>query len=85
LADSPEKIQKFLTEQPDIKALFKEPTFAELKVVLARYLDPDSDVGEPTPVASKSEPVSATTARSTEAKTSTSVKDMIDEFDEVFN
>jgi hypothetical protein len=85
LADSSEKIQKFLTEQPDIKALFKEPTFAELKVVLARYLDPDSDIGEPTPVASKSEPVSATTTRSTEAKTSTSVKDMIDEFDEVFN
>lgn len=77
--------QKFLTEQPDIKAIFKEPTFEELKVALAKYLDPDNAASMPEPVQQPvAAPQSATTAKSS-SKTSTSVKDMIDEFDEVFN
>jgi hypothetical protein len=78
-------IQKFLTEQPDIRALFKEPTYEELKVALERYLDPSAP-SAPTQAPAKVEPTSPTAAKSasTEKKTS-AVKDMIDEFDEVFN
>jgi hypothetical protein len=83
-----EMVQRFLTEQPDIRSIFKEPSYEELKVVLERYLDPDAGKlpvarteSTETPV---SKPVSPTAAKSVEMK-STSVKDMIDEFDEVFN
>jgi hypothetical protein len=83
LAASAEQVQKFLTDQPDIRALFKEPTFQELKVALSRYLNPDED--GPTAVNDEEVTSSPTAARSAEVKNSTSVKDMIDEFDEVFN
>lgn len=85
LADSSEKIQKFMNEQPDIRAIFKEPTFEELKVALSRYLNPDES--DPTPVAKEEDitTTSPTAAKSSQLKTTTSVKDMIDEFDEVFN
>ena len=90
LHTDPAVVQKFLTEQPDLRAIFKEPTYEELKIFLERYLDPDAAPVEhierndsPSPVQETSAP-SATAARSAEV-TSTSVKDMIDEFDEVFN
>jgi len=82
LSPDADTVQRFLTEQPDLKAIFKEPTYEELKLTLERYLDP-SAVSDPTPVV-KSEPVtSPTAAKSQEIKSP--VKDMIDEFDEVFN
>jgi hypothetical protein len=77
-------VKKFLTEQPDIRAIFKEPTYEELKVALERYLDPSSP-GIATPAPVKSEPVTSPTAVKSVEKKNTSVKDMIDEFDEVFN
>lgn len=87
LVESAEKIQKLLTEQPDIRSIFKEPSYEELKVALERYLDPNAP-SAPTPAPVKEEsvsrPTSPTAAKSAELK-STSVKDMIDEFDEVFN
>lgn len=83
-AGTADQIQKFLTEQPDLRAIFKEPTFEELKVALARYLDPDATEPVAAQSAPKSEMTSPTAAKSAELK-STSVKDMIDEFDEVFN
>jgi len=85
LADSADKIQKLLTDQPDIRSIFKEPSYEELKVSLERYLDPDS-AKTPAPVKEEVtvKPTSPTAAKSAELK-STSVKDMIDEFDEVFN
>lgn len=84
-------VNKFLTDQPDIRTLFKEPTYEELKVALERYLDPDA-ASTSTPVAKftadeEETPVKSATAAksaSTEKKAS-AVKDMIDEFDEVFN
>jgi hypothetical protein len=88
LADSAEKIQKLLMEQPDIRSIFKEPSYEELKVALERYLDPDAVKAPPTAAPVKEQvtpkPTSPTAAKSVELK-STSVKDMIDEFDEVFN
>jgi hypothetical protein len=91
LAESADKIQKLLTEQPDIRAIFKEPSYEELKVALERYLDPNAPSApvarESAPEASTPAPTkSATAAKSAETTSkSTSVKDMIDEFDEVFN
>lgn len=88
VSTDPDMVQRFLTEQPDIRSIFKEPSYEELKVALERYLDPsagtmpvavNADVDE-TPT----KPTSPTAAKSVEMK-STSVKDMIDEFDEVFN
>ena len=78
-------VEKFLTEQPDIRAIFKEPSYEELKVALERYLDPSAP-SAPTPAPAKAEPTSATAAKSANVeKKASSVKDMIDEFDEVFN
>jgi len=91
LAESAEKIDKMLKEQPDIRAIFKEPSYEELKVALERYLDPNSTPAVPvaketTQAATPAPTKSATAAKSAEATNkSTSVKDMIDEFDEVFN
>jgi hypothetical protein len=83
-SENAEMVQRFLTEQPDIRAIFKEPTYEELKVALERYLDPSSP-GIATPAPVKSEPMTSPTAAKSVEKKSTSVKDMIDEFDEVFN
>lgn len=89
LHTDPTTVQKFLTEQPDLRAIFKEPTYEELKIFLERYLDPDSapvEHVERTDSSTEEESTSssATATRSAEV-TSTPVKDMIDEFDEVFN
>lgn len=88
LSESAEKIKELLANQPDIRSIFKEPTYEELKVALQRYLDPDSASAAPTPAPASSEAApakSATTAKSDAVSKSTSVKDMIDEFDEVFS
>ena len=89
LHEDPEMVQRFLTEQPDLRSIYKEPTFQELKVFLERYLDPDAPTAEsvtaPTqPSGEAGQPVSATASRSAETTTS-SVKDIMDEFDEVFS
>ena len=88
-AGTAEQIQKFLTDQPDIRAIFKEPTYEELKIALERFLDPTAP-STPTPAKAVEEeeaPVKSATAAKSAAvqQKSTSVKDMIDEFDEVFN
>lgn len=83
LSADADTVQKFLTEQPDIRSIFKEPSYEELKVALERYLDPSAPT-TPTPVV-KEEPVTSPTAVKSQEIKSTSVKDMIDEFDEVFN
>jgi hypothetical protein len=79
-------VKKFLTEQPDLRTLYNEPTYAELKVALERFLDPNAATS-PIEKASAA-PVEANTtvvaAKPVQTST-TSVKDMIDEFDEVFN
>jgi hypothetical protein len=86
LAQSADVVQKFLTEQPDIRSIFKEPTYEELKVALERYLDPNASTPPVAKTDDDSSTPSATATKSTAMQQkSTSVKDMIDEFDEVFN
>lgn len=90
LSEDAATVQRLLTEQPDIRSLYKEPSYEELKAFLEHYLDPDSTPStssytssEETSTTSVTTP-SATTEKSQELKSS-SVKDMIDEFDEVFS
>lgn len=90
LADSAEKLEKFLTDQPDIRAIFKEPSYEELKVALEVYLDPSTAPTAAAPAAETETPApapakSATAAKSEKAASSTTVQNMMDEFDEVFN
>jgi gp32 DNA binding protein like len=88
LADSAVQIEKLLTDQPDLKLLFKEPTFAELNAALADYLGKVADdtevIAAPAPAPAAPAPISATAAKSTELKSSTSAANMIEDFDEVF-
>jgi hypothetical protein len=85
LHSNAEMVQRFLTEQPDIRILFKEPSYEELKVALERFLNVDGDA----PIATNdsnevAQPVAKSPANSTKAQT-TSVKDMVDDFDAVFD
>jgi hypothetical protein len=88
LAPDAATVERFLSEQPNVRELFKEPTFEELKIALERYLDPSAATTtysapvEEAPPANTTTP-SATATRSDELTTH-SVKSMIDEFDEVF-
>lgn len=87
LAGSAETIQKFLTEQPDIHAIFKEPSYEELKVALERFLDPNgSSMSAPVAREEVTEtPVVSATATKSMATKTTAVKDMIDDFDSIFD
>jgi hypothetical protein len=78
-ADS-ELAQKWLNEQPDIKELYSEPTYNELKVILERYLDPDNTVI--TPARDAQAPVAETVKA---AAPKENVKNAVDAFDELFN
>lgn len=89
LSEDAALVQRLLTEQPDIRSLFKEPSYEELKVFLEQYLDPDSastasSFSTPS-TSTQSETNNSVTAEKSQELKSTSVKDMIDEFDEVFS
>lgn len=88
LANSAELVQKLLNEQPDLNALFKEPTYEELKVALERFLDPNGTVSS-APVQQKQEetPVSkpSVTASKSNQINASAVKDMADDFDSIFD
>lgn len=80
--------KKLLSEQPDIFSLYKEPSYEELRVVLEKYLDPDSTT--PTPAPAKGSPeVKSVTAEILDVKTeiseSAQVKNALDEFDKLFD
>jgi hypothetical protein len=70
----------WLTEQPDIKELYTEPSYNELKVVLEKYLDPDNTVIAQAREAEAPKSVTAAAAAPKEA-----VKNAVDAFDELFN
>jgi len=73
------QMKLWMTEQPDIKELYTEPTYNELKVTLEKYLDPDNSV---LPATREDEPKSvvAETAAPKE-----NIKKAVDEFDALFN
>ena len=83
-----ELAKKLLSEQPDILALYKEPTYEELMVVLQKYLDPDTSTPTPAPAKGNSE-IKSVTAEVLDVKTeiseSAQVKNALDEFDKLFD
>jgi hypothetical protein len=72
--------KEWLTNQPDIKEMYTEPTFNELKVALEKYLDPDNTV-TPAPTQEKSASVTTSVA----APKKDVAKNAVDAFDELFN
>ena len=75
LADDSNLLEKLLDEQPDIKELYNEPTFDEMKEHLSNFLNPsdNSDTGQ---TETKSEPEMVTTEASSKVE---------DDFDKLFN
>jgi hypothetical protein len=80
LSQDTDTVQRWLTEQPDIKELYTEPTYNELKVVLEKYLDPDGSVIAPARDAEKPTSITAETAAPKET-----AKSAVDAFDALFN
>lgn len=80
-----ELAKKLLDEQPDIFALYKEPSYEELRSVLERYLDPE----QTQPVAKGNSEVVSVSANTlnveTEISESAVVKNALDEFDKLFD
>jgi hypothetical protein len=74
------QMKLWLTEQPDIKELYTEPSYNELKVILEKYLDPDNSVISPAREAAAPKSVTAESAAPKE-----NVKSAVDAFDELFN
>jgi len=76
LSDDSNILTKLLEEQPELKELYQEPTFDELKSHLSNFLNPsdgNSDTGE---TETKSEPEMVTTEASSNVE---------DDFDKLFN
>ena len=74
LSDDSNLLEKLLDEQPDIKELYSEPTFDELKEHLSNFLNPSDSTTEETP--EKKEPEMVTTEASSNVE---------DDFDKLFN
>ena len=75
LSDDSNLLEKLLDEQPDIKELYNEPTFDELKEHLSNFLNPSDD-------SSENETTDKPEMVSTEASSNTNVED---DFDKLFN
>jgi len=72
LSDDSNSLTKLLDEQPDIKELYNEPTFDELKEHLSNFLNPSDSTEETT----EKEPEMVTTEGSSNVE---------DDFDKLFN
>jgi len=72
LTEDKEQLKSMIESQVDINTLYNEPTYDELKEVLDRYMNPESEEAE-TETESTSEPVATT------------VSDAGDAFDELFS
>ena len=72
LSDDSNLLQRLLDEQPDIKELYQEPTFDELKSHLSNFLNPSDSTEETT----EKEPEMVTTEGSSNVE---------DDFDKLFN
>jgi hypothetical protein len=80
LSSDPALTKKWLTEQPDVNEIYTEPTYAELKVALEKYLDPDAHTDAP--AAAEQTPPSVTAE---EKKPTTKPTMDLDKFDDLFD
>tara|TARA_B100001939_G_scaffold132157_1_gene114770 strand:+ start:193 stop:942 length:750 start_codon:yes stop_codon:yes gene_type:complete len=74
LSDDSNILTKLLEEQPELKELYNEPTFDELKEHLSTFLNPSDNAGSET--STESEPEMVTTEASSNVE---------DDFDKLFN
>jgi len=72
LSDDSNLLQRLLDEQPDIKELYQEPTFDELKSHLSNFLNPSDSTEE-------------TTVKEPEMVTTEASSNVEDDFDKLFN
>lgn len=76
-----EQMKVWMETQPDLRAMYVEPSYNELKSVLAAYLDPEASV---IPSAQASSVPESKTAAAAAPKKEV-VKSAVDEFDSLFN
>ena len=74
LSEDSDQLTRLLEEQPELKELYNEPTFDELKSHLSNFLNPSDNAGSET--ATESEPEMVTTEASSNVE---------DDFDKLFN
>ena len=74
LSEDSDQLTKLLDEQPELKELYNEPTFDELKSHLSNFLNPSDNAGSET--STESEPEMVTTEASSNVE---------DDFDKLFN
>jgi len=74
LSDDSNILSKLLDEQPELKELYNEPTFDELKEHLSNFLNPSDNAGSET--STESQPEMVTTEASSNVE---------DDFDKLFN
>lgn len=74
LSEDSDQLTRLLEEQPELKELYQEPTFDELKSHLSNFLNPSDNAGSETPT--ESEPEMVTTEASSNVE---------DDFDKLFN
>jgi len=74
LSEDSDQLTRLLEEQPELKELYNEPTFDELKSHLSNFLNPSDNAGSET--STESEPEMVTTEASSNVE---------DDFDKLFN
>ena len=74
LSEDSDQLTRLLDEQPELKELYQEPTFDELKSHLSNFLNPSDNAGSET--STESEPEMVTTEASSNVE---------DDFDKLFN
>ena len=74
LSEDSDQLTRLLEEQPELKELYNEPTFDELKEHLSSFLNPSDNAGSET--STESEPEMVTTEASSNVE---------DDFDKLFN
>lgn len=79
LSDDSRLVEQWTTNQPDLRSLFKEPSYEELSVFLKRYLDPDGSVDAP-----ETSVTQQVTSPVAPQQTRSPVKNAVDEFEALF-
>ncbi len=78
LSTDRDQMRRWVTEQPNMKELYTEPSYSELKTVLENFLDPDAATR------TQAGPTSVTEEEKSAVKKSESVDTALDEFDALF-
>ena len=81
ITDDKNVLEGVMENQSDLTELYTEPTYDELKEVLANYLNPSDDSEETTTTATTATTTQTTTSTPTEKKT----ENVEDAFDQLFN